>query len=353
MYSTCIFCHTGLGSNEAIEHFPVGRRLAFDAAKGRLWVVCRSCERWNLTPVEERWEAIEECERLFRGTKLRVSTDNIGLARLKEGMTLVRVGDPQRPEMAAWRYGDQFHRRRRKYVVLAAGGVILVGGIVVAGPMMGLVGTGAFNLVNFGTQLYRHGTIARVRVNGQVLKLSRRMLSLVSLQPDFEGGFRLEIPHKTARAWFSSYSLRGTPRVKLHGDEALMAARHVLPLINRAGARPAQVAAAVNVLEKSNGPSNLFANTAVSWRSLSEERARKVMWNWKSDGPIGQISLLPAPVRLALEMSLHEEDERRALEGELWLLEDRWREAEEVAAIADDMFVPTGVSAMLKRLKGS
>ncbi|HMH86422.1 MAG TPA: hypothetical protein VK529_10795, partial [Gemmatimonadaceae bacterium] len=63
MYSTCLFCHTELGANEAVEHFPVGRRLAFDAAKGRLWVVCRKCERWNLTPVEERWEAIEECER--------------------------------------------------------------------------------------------------------------------------------------------------------------------------------------------------------------------------------------------------------------------------------------------------
>ena len=72
MYSTCIFCHSSLGANEAIEHFPVGRRLAFDAARGRLWVVCRSCERWNLTPLEERWEAIEECERLFSSTKLRV-----------------------------------------------------------------------------------------------------------------------------------------------------------------------------------------------------------------------------------------------------------------------------------------
>ena len=77
-----MFCHSSLGSNEAIEHFPVGRRLAFDAAKGRLWAVCRSCERWNLSPLEERWEAIEECERLFRDTKLRVSTENIGLAQL-------------------------------------------------------------------------------------------------------------------------------------------------------------------------------------------------------------------------------------------------------------------------------
>ena len=56
MYSTCLFCHSDLGANEVIEHFPVGRRLAFDEDKGRLWVICRSCERWNLTPLDERWE---------------------------------------------------------------------------------------------------------------------------------------------------------------------------------------------------------------------------------------------------------------------------------------------------------
>ena len=65
MYSHCLVCNADLGTNEAIEHFQVGTRLAFDAAKGLLWVVCRGCERWNLTPIEERWEAIEECERFY------------------------------------------------------------------------------------------------------------------------------------------------------------------------------------------------------------------------------------------------------------------------------------------------
>src|SRR5438046_4099695 len=100
MYSTCLFCNHDLGTNEVIEHFPIGRRLAFDASKGRLWVVCRKCERWNLTPLDERWEAIEECERLFSDTRLRASTDNIGLAKLREGLVLVRIGKALRPEMA-------------------------------------------------------------------------------------------------------------------------------------------------------------------------------------------------------------------------------------------------------------
>lgn len=39
MYSTCIFCNKPLGANEVLESFPVGRRLAFDGAKGRLSIV--------------------------------------------------------------------------------------------------------------------------------------------------------------------------------------------------------------------------------------------------------------------------------------------------------------------------
>ena len=135
MFTTCIYCKKPLDTNEVIESFPVGRRLAFDAARGRLWVVCRRCERWNLTPLEERWEAVEDCERIFRGTRVRVSTGNIGLARHPEGLTLVRIGEPLRPEFAAWRYGDQFGRRRRTVavyggVVVAAATGLAVGGLV-------------------------------------------------------------------------------------------------------------------------------------------------------------------------------------------------------------------------------
>jgi hypothetical protein len=57
MYRHCIYCSADLGTNEALENFPVGRTVAFDAAKGRLWAVCRKCARWNLAPIEERWEA--------------------------------------------------------------------------------------------------------------------------------------------------------------------------------------------------------------------------------------------------------------------------------------------------------
>src|SRR5215212_1461230 len=150
MYSTCLFCHASLGANESIVAFPIGRRLAFDAAKGRLWVVCRKCVRWNLTPLEERWEAIEECERAFSSTRMRVSTDNVGLARLSEGLELVRIGKPQRPELAAWRYGDQFGRRHRKNMIYTGIGAAAVTGYFATGtfvgPMLGIAAaSGAFS----------------------------------------------------------------------------------------------------------------------------------------------------------------------------------------------------------------
>jgi hypothetical protein len=55
--------------------------------------------------------------------------------------------------------------------------------------------------------------------------------------------------------------------------------------------------------------------------------------------------------RLALEMAANEDSERRAMEGELAELEAAWREAEEIAAIADNLLklrVPlSGVSRLI------
>ena len=355
MYSTCIFCHTSLGTNQAIEQFPVGRRLAFDAAKGRLWVVCRSCERWNLSPLEERWEAIEECERLFRDTRRRVSTDNIGLARLKEGTTLVRVGDPLRPEMAAWRYGDQFHRRRRKHLALVGAGALAFGGYAVAGPVMGLLGGSMLSLLslplNLGHALQQMRTVARVPFQGTVLRLRGAMLKSVALRPESTGGFNLYIEHQPISPPLTLR--REVPQVTvLRGDDALRVARYLLPRINRAGGAPADVNTAVGLLENARNPEQLFGQTAATHTLLQSPFRLLGQRPELADHPGGAISVMPPSVRLALEMSLHEDDERRALEGELAELEDRWREAEEIASISDDMLLPSGVRVMLKRLKG-
>ena len=137
MYSACLYCHGHLGRNEMLPRFEVGRRLAFDSNRGRLWVVCTHCARWNLTAFEERWDAIDECERQFRRTRIRVSTENIGLAELRSGVTLIRIGKPLWPEFAAWRYSRRFSKRRVK-TGLAAGTIIasalgITAGVAAAG----------------------------------------------------------------------------------------------------------------------------------------------------------------------------------------------------------------------------
>ena len=52
-------------------------------------------------------------------------------------------------------------------------------------------------------------------------------------------------------------------------------------------------------------------------------------------------------------MALHEESERRAMDGELVQLTAVWREAEEIAAIADDMFVTPRVEKRMAALRSN
>jgi hypothetical protein len=56
-------------------------------------------------------------------------------------------------------------------------------------------------------------------------------------------------------------------------------------------------------------------------------------------------------MRLALEMAAHEDIERRAMEGELTLLEAAWRDAEEIASIADSLLLPGAIDKKVEGLK--
>lgn len=250
MYTTCMVCKKPLGSNEVVEEFPVGRRLAFDAAKGRLWVVCRSCERWNLSPLEERWEAVETCERLFRATRVRTSSENIGLAKHREGLELVRIGKPLRPEFAAWRYGNQFGRRRNRMLLLGSvAGLATAGGIVAGGMLIGLSG-GSF-VFNVAQLLY-NVSIARARIrfrtsDGQLRSLKRvDVLMATRIEPaDDEVGFRLQTQ---TGVWMSGH------REWLEGEDARRALAAIIPCYNVMGGRKRTVRAAVSEIESLGHP---------------------------------------------------------------------------------------------------
>ena len=63
---------------------------------------------------------------------------------------------------------------------------------------------------------------------------------------------------------------------------------------------------------------------------------------------MGLVQKPPRPTRLALEMALHEEQERRALQGELRTLEAVWKQAEEIASISDGLLLPEGAEDFLE-----
>ena len=327
MYTTCMFCNKPLGSNEVVEHFPVGRRLAFDAERGRLWVVCRKCERWNLSPLEERWEAVETCERLFRGTRVRASTENIGLARHAEGLELVRIGRPFRSEFAAWRYGDQFGRRRKRALLYGIGGAAVFGGLVIGGAATGIISGAILAQTGNFWNIWMNGrTRAKLRTDdGRVLKLKRIDLLGTRLRPLDEGdGYKLQVRRGKKKEWFA-------------GDEAERMVGQILPKMNAMGGKERTVQDAVATIEHHGHPDRFLADVVTGDRFTDKK------------GVPGYINKMPEPTKLALEMALHEEQERRALEGELWRLERAWEEAEEIAAISDDLLLPTGAGEFIER----
>lgn len=330
MYSTCIFCHRSLGRNEAIEHFTVGRRLAFDGEKGRLWAVCAKCGRWNLTPIEERWEAIEECERQFRSTILRTSTDEIGLARVREGTDLIRIGKPLRPEFAAWRYGRHFNRRRRIQQAAVATSLLASAGIWwVSGALVGFAGVGAPTLVKLVTRKNELGRARRFIVQRAEQGFGRKVR-----RPE-RVGIRI-IPTDDEQGWGMRFSL-DAKFLDFHGREALHTAHIVAPAINAEGAGAGDVGLAVREIEAANSPELYF-------RKILEYGQTR---GWNYTGFEGY----PRHMRLAFEMAAHEESERISVEGELAQLEADWREAEEIASISDNMFLPQSITDFISRAK--
>lgn len=292
MYTTCLFCHAALGANEVIEQFPVGRRIAFDADQGRLWVVCPKCERWNLSPFETRWEAIEEAERQYRNTRRRVATDNIALARLPEGLELVRIGRPLRPEFAAWRYGDQFGRRLRRMWGYGVGGAAAVAGVMIAGPAVGITVGGLSQVVNIGNVLWHHQRpVAHARdQQGTALALSRADLQRAKLQLSEDQAVSLSFLHRPfarsgtllSRLGVKHYPAGRKAITVLHGEAATSALARLLPALNRSGGSARSVERAVETVEAAGSLGALLMRASRADRRSSLSVA---VWSGRNTPP--------------------------------------------------------------------
>ncbi|HUH13106.1 MAG TPA: hypothetical protein VMK65_08345 [Longimicrobiales bacterium] len=357
MYSTCIFCSGPLGANEALEDFPVGRRLAFDAWKGRLWAICPRCARWNLAPIEERWEAVEDAEKRFRAARLRVNSENIGLARLPDGTDLIRVGEALPGELAAWRYGSQLARRRKRYLTagviagtasLGALGLLATGAVGVVGVLFGWAVVEDF-LRRRGEARVVHRLSPAQSPTGRTHLIQETHLAWARVEADPHDRLVLRIPKRHGRLALVG-RIRSLPRLTLEDDVARRVLARAMVHVNEGGGSKRVIEHAVADLAAAGDPEELLRTTARRGLDLGQafattpllhvpglvkiDRGRKRMRLFTYSGRRVPEGLRP-PDLLALEMALHEESERRALEGELAELEEAWREAEEIAGIAD------------------
>jgi hypothetical protein len=141
-------------------------------------------------------------------------------------------------------------------------------------------------------------------------------------------------------------------------------ARVLLTALNDGSAPEDMVRAAVRKLDEAGDANGYFARVTSlavqsSWGRIPIARAKRdeplpdrplaerlivrlttrAFWAHGGTGSEERALLhrVPDVDRLALEMASNEDAERRALHGELAQLKEAWREAEEVAAIADHL----------------
>jgi hypothetical protein len=306
--------------------------------------VCTSCARWNLTPLEERWEAVEQCERTFRGVRLRASSPNIGLAHLSDDFELIRIGEPLRPEFAAWRYGSRFLRRWRASWLAPTPGVLGIGEGAVAATTVGLaaaIGASPFIValaaIVAGLPIGFAGYLAHTKHRGE-RRLTWAPSDTQFAQPITGGdAHNAWLVHEPEEPWSLSIIDRGARRREYQGAIARRILGSLMMHVNWRGASQSVTDDALQLIENAAQSDDPVGSLAAG---LSTR-----------DACGSPLSYLPSPMKLALEMAVHESLERPAVEGHLIELERAWREAEEIAAIADDMFLPPTIGDQLSRMR--
>lgn len=324
MFKTCAFCNARFDGDGGPSGLGVGRRLAFDEWKARLWVVCPKCSRWNLSPLDDRLERVEAVARVAPTGHVVSATGQVALIRWGR-YDLVRVGQPLRPELAVWRYGARLKaqaRERARVVVpltIAALGLGLAANVAAGGSL----GIFVWNLHSLADSAYlglvglRRLRLAESRVCarcGVPMVLRARHMQHARVIP--ASGDDVAVIVNCPRCHGEGGSLAGA--------EAGRALRQGLTYLNARRRARRRAEDAARVVDRAGGPNELLLAVA---REESKLRA------------------LPADRRLALEMAMDEREEIRELERQ-------WHEAEETAEIADGLLSPSPeIEQQLRRLR--
>lgn len=227
------------------------------------------------------------------------------------GCDIVRIGKPRRPELATWRYGERLKARRREhlkvYVPVAAvtvGAAITVD-VLAGGSMAAMLGQlpAAIDYVTMSI------------VGSQKLPIESPVCdhcgALMVLRSKHLAHARVtSTAHEDLALLLSCPKCRAEGAL-LHGPDAENALRSGMTYVNLKRKRQIKkkAEAAAGYLERHGGPEVYLRNTIRLERKLGQ---------------------LGGEEALALEMAV---DER----AELLELERQWRQADEIAEIADRM----------------
>lgn len=325
MLSRCLFCRNDFQRNESLERFPLGRRVAYDPERGRLWTICDACARWSLAPIEDRWEALEDMERVARdGARLLAETENIALLQ-KDDIEMVRVGKSGLREEAWWRYGRELLRRREDSLRVAGRGRWL--DFTVAVLLFGIPWLPKKDPEShwvhrqrdrrFGSHLLRTRQECP-RCGSRWKRLTFHDRHHLVLGPGEDGGLELW-RHCGRCGWYED-----TGGFRVQGGVAQHLLRRMMAYHNYSGASQPELREAVRIVSEQESPARLV-------RAMAAERIRPG-------------TLDPARA-VALELALSEDAERRLLRMELEEIEEHWRHEEEIAAIVDGELTPAAIAA--------
>jgi len=336
MYQRCLVCHTPFPPNESLEYFPLGNRVAYDPSKGRLWAICKDCKRWSLAPIEERWEALDELEKIVRDRgRLLSQTENIALLRSGK-LEIVRVGRANLAEQSWWRYGTELAKRRKKYKALTTAGAVGAGAAIWGGMATGgltfiaawilwdkLPGTipDAARWLRFGGDVWRGRTkCPRCGYTFRRVPYRKRGNLILSHANEMEPtGMAYRCPR------CQDHREGG---LHLHGREAEHTLRRVLAYHHFEGASERVVTSATRLIQEAGSPTDL---------------TRILLKDGKRLGSLGRTG------GIALEIAANEASEQRLLELELSELEAHWETEEELAAIIDGELTPLPLLETLRR----
>jgi len=287
-------------------------------------------------PLEDRWEALEELEKLSTDeARLLSQTDNIALLRVGP-LEIVRVGKAQLTEEAWWRYGRELTSRKRKWDKLGVAGTVAAGAVVAGGwatggmTMLGvwlIMGHGSETVrdsarwLRFGSSAWR-GEETCEKCGYSFRALQYRDRAAIGLFPGEEPG-QIELAARCPRC--NQYRDGG---LHLRGDDAQRTLRRVLAYHHFAGASERRVVSATRLIQEAGSPQDLARIVVRDGRRLGDLR--------RTGG-------------IALEIAANEATEQQLLELEVAELEAHWRKEEELASIIDGELTPLPLLEQMRR----